>query len=92
MYLGVAIAILILMYHFSERVFPGLCQPIEFFEPLRGMPYVTVGVCVYFAIKLQKKKSRDYDEFIRNSPGKTIDSTSVSYGPGHGHPEPSKQK
>jgi len=89
MYLGLAIATLILLYHFYDRVFPGLCRPIEFFEPLRAMPYIAVTACIILLLKLQKKKSRDYVEFIENSPGKIIDSTSVNYGPGHGFPEPS---
>jgi len=88
MYLGIAIAVLILLYHFYERVSPGFCLPIEFFEPLRTLPYLVTTVCIVALLKLQKKKSSDYNEFIRNSPGKAIDATSVSYGPGHGFPKP----
>jgi hypothetical protein len=81
--LAVAIASLVILFHFVTRVLPGFHETWSSFEPARALPYISaaaaVGVCFWFARDRQKA----YQNFLANSPGLTIDTSSVTYGTGH---------
>lgn len=83
--LGVALAVLVLLYHFFDRVLPGLTSSFCNFEPVRSLPYVVVLASLFYLRKLKLDGAEKYKEFIDNSPGIEIDTSSVSYGKGHGH-------
>lgn len=81
--LATAIATLVLLFHFVTRVLPGRGSPWSDFDASRALPYVSalgaVIVCYVFA----KDRQKSYENFIDNSPGLTIDTSSVAYGAGH---------
>jgi hypothetical protein len=81
--LAVAISGLVLAFHFSTRVFPGLNSPSDQFEFPRTLPYLaalaSAGICLFFA----RDRRKSYEGFIKNSPGIDIDTTGITYGPGH---------
>jgi hypothetical protein len=63
--LGIAVAALVLVYHFSVRVWAGRQLPLSSFDPPRVLPYiVTVGaiaVCIRFQ-HLLRQKDRDFKQ------------------------------
>jgi hypothetical protein len=81
--LGVSIALMVLLFHCVTRVLPGLNAPLTAFETSRALPYITalgsVLVCYFFA----KDRQKSYENFLDNSPGLPVDTTSVTYGQGH---------
>ena len=82
--LGVSIIIVVLLFHFNTRVVPGFDLPKTAFDPMKALPYaVTVGNVIYL-LWFRKNRKRSYLEFIQNSPGKSVDTTDMNYGPGHG--------
>lgn len=83
--LGLGLGLIVLIYHFVERVVPGFSNPICNFELLRSVPYALVLASTVYLFALKKKLKEKYQEFIDNSPGKNIDTTSVVFGVGHGH-------
>lgn len=83
--LGAALGGLVLLYHFFDRVMPGLSAPICNFEPARSLPYIVVVVAVFYLRKLKVDAAEKYKEFIDNSPGIQVDTSGVNYGKGHGH-------
>jgi hypothetical protein len=79
-----ALASILLVVHFTTRIVPGFSQPWSTFGFQRTLPYV-VGLAV--AVYLRTLANRDriaYEEFIRNSPGKPVNTAGFVYGPGHG--------
>jgi hypothetical protein len=83
--LGLGLGFIVLIYHFSERVVPGFSAPMSNFEFLRCTPYILVLSSVIYLHRLKKKFKEKYQEFIDNSPGKTVDVAGVNFGVGHGH-------
>jgi hypothetical protein len=83
--LGIGLSLLVLGYHASVQVVPGLSLPISNFEFSRALPYVTLIGSLIYLQRLRKSRDAAYEEFVTNSPGDTVDASKVSYGPGHGH-------
>src|SRR5262249_39137671 len=83
-YLSIGIGILVLVYHFFERVVPGFGRPWFSFEVVRTLPYVFAVVSVLILRKLKRKRDSNYAEFLSNSPGITVDTSGIRYGGGHG--------
>ena len=70
--LGLGLSISIILYHFYIRVFPGLESSIEYFQPLRSLPYLfllLMVICLFFWRNSCIKK---YRKFIQKSPGPEI--------------------
>lgn len=82
--LGVALAALVLAYHFSARVIPGFSSPISNFELQRALPYILTLASIAYLYSFKKKATEKYNSFLSNSPGKLIDSTDIDYKIGHG--------
>jgi hypothetical protein len=83
--LGVGLSGIVSIYHFIERILPGLRAPWSNFEPLRGLPYLIFFVALVYLFLLKGRTRIKYQEFIDNSPGIEVDTTNVDYGIGHGH-------
>lgn len=88
-YLGIGLASIVMVYHFIERVAPGLNQPMSNFEFIRATPYILVVLAIFYIRYLTKKLDNKYQEFLRNSPGIDVDTEATVYGVGHGHNRPS---
>ncbi|ENM5724691.1 hypothetical protein V4V56_000599 [Vibrio mimicus] len=84
-YLGVGLALIVMGYHFTERVVPGMDQPMTNFEPIRAIPYILVLIAIFYVWNLAKKLNDKYQEFMTNSPGIDVDTGATVYGVGHGH-------
>lgn len=75
-----------LAYHFFTRIFNGffLKWDDSTINWVAILPYVTAILFYFILVKwIRKKRKNNYEEFIKNSPGKTIDTSSVKYGDGH---------
>jgi hypothetical protein len=83
--LGVGLAIIVIGYHASIRVLPGMSSPFSSFEFSRSLPYLLLVASVWYIWRLSKRRDAAYLEFITNSPGGQVDASSVTFGPGHGH-------
>lgn len=83
--LGVGLGLLVLLYHFVDRVMPGFSAPWSNFDPVRTLPYVVVIAAFIYLTKVKKDTNKKYQEFIGNSPGKNVDTKGINYGIGHGH-------
>ena len=82
--LGVGVSGLVLIFHFLTRVLPGLSAPLANFDIQRALPYVTFLVTVGYIWYIRGHRNRSYEEFLYNSPGKTIDTQGIVFGEGHG--------
>lgn len=83
--LGVGLVILVIGYHFMERVATGFGLPFSAFEPSRALPYVVLCAAGVYLVWLRRNRGESYAEFLRNSPGIRVASEGIEYGVGHGH-------
>lgn len=83
--LGIGLGLIVLIYHIVERIILGFYSPLSNFEPLRALPYFIVVMSAMYIFVLKKKLVNKYKEFIKNSPGKDIETKGIEYGVGHGH-------
>lgn len=83
--LGMALCCIVLCYHFFERVLPGFSAPLSRFDPIRSLPYIFVVVSFFYLRNVKRHTRKKYEAFIKNSPGKAIDTNDINYGVGHGH-------
>jgi hypothetical protein len=81
--LGVVIAMLFIVYHFTLRVLPGIHEPIRNFEFTRSLPYLIGVASIIFLLYLRSNRIKGYEEFISNSPGIAVDTKGIEYGVGH---------
>lgn len=85
MMLGVALVLMVLSYHFYVQVVPGFDLPLKNISLVRCLPYLlTFGAAVYL-FRLKNDCKTKYEEFLRESPGKVVDTAGTSFGIGHGH-------
>lgn len=80
--LGWGILILIVLFHFLQRVAPGMVSN-SVFEPVRALPYIVLVLSLGFCWWLACDRNRSYSSFVNNSPGIPVDNSGVVYGPGH---------
>ncbi len=83
--LAIGVAVLFLLYHFIQRVQPGLSAPFSNFDPPRALPYVLALVVAILLDKFRRRLNNKYQEFLDKSPGIEIDTSDVNYD-GLGHP------
>lgn len=80
--LALAVAALVLAYHFITVVAPTL----SFGAPIRWLstlPWFAGAVLLAVWWHSSEKASSRYTNFLLNSPGKSIDTTGIQHGPGH---------
>lgn len=80
---GIGIIAIVIIYHFSGRVWGGIGNEWKLFQFQRVIPYIVLVVGIGFLINEQVKNKRKYLDFLTKSPGIDIDST--GYGRGIGH-------
>lgn len=80
-----AVIILFIIYHFSHSIVQGF--KLEFkMENIRLekiIPYVALILGMIFVNWIKNKRVKNYKEFLKNSPGKTVDTTGITFGGGH---------
>ena len=86
-FLAVVLACLVLFYHFSERFEPNFSESGANFELMCIFPYILVIVALLYIRYHKRRNNKKYSEFLQNSPGIDIDSSSAKYGVGHGFPD-----
>jgi hypothetical protein len=72
LFFSLAVGVLLLLYHFLNRVFPGFSLPLANFQLERALPYVAVGFCTVYCVWVAISTAADYDKLRRESPGRTI--------------------
>ena len=83
--LGVGLVTLVIGYHASVRVLPGVSSPLSSFEFSRSLPYLLLVASLAYIWRVSKSRDAAYAEFVTNSPGDLVDASAVKFGPGHGH-------
>lgn len=81
--LGIAIAILVLLFHFSQRVYENISLNPSNFEFSRSIPYIFFVASAIYCYRLREKGRRAYQNFLENSPGIAVDSGGINFGQGH---------
>lgn len=81
--LGIALAGLVLLFHFATRVVPGFDQPWSSIQLVRCLPYVCAVFAFGWCANLSKDRDKAYVSFRTNSPGKSVDTTGIEFGTGH---------
>ena len=84
---GVGISLIVLFFHFSARVYLGMSELLSHFEPARAIPYIIPLIGAAYLRRLRRHRDESYAEFLKYSPGRTVDTSHILYGVGHGHPE-----
>jgi hypothetical protein len=79
----VGLAIIVLIYHLSRRVIPGLNAPWSNFEMERAIPYIITVLSIYYLFKFAKGEMKRYEEFLEKSPGKEIGNSNNKSWIGH---------
>ncbi|HBG62161.1 MAG: hypothetical protein A2Y03_00545 [Omnitrophica WOR_2 bacterium GWF2_38_59] len=87
--LGVGLLLIVVLYHLSLRVIPGLTEPLTSFELIRATPYIILILSFFYLRYIRQKRKKAYSEFIENSPGQDVNvaSQDLKYGVGHGFKE-----
>ena len=67
--LSAAVTLLVLVYHFYERVKPGLGLPLSMFDPPRCLPYLVAAVCAVACGLLNRTFTRKDSDLQRKAPG-----------------------
>lgn len=67
--LGGAFTLLVLVYHFIERVLPGIGAPWATFQVLGALPYITFLVAAPALWRWHRIETRKYETFSKESPG-----------------------
>lgn len=83
--LGFGLGGLVILYHFTNRVIPGMTLHGSIFDPQRVLPYLMGFAVIMYCLKLQESRNKAYKEFIDNSPGVPLSTEGITYGVGHGH-------
>ena len=83
--LAVGLVGLVVGYHASVRVWPGVSSPLSALELSPMLPYLMLIASIVYIYKIDKDRDAAYLEFVTNSPGGQVDASSVKFGPGHGH-------
>jgi hypothetical protein len=82
-WLGIAIATLVLLFHFSTRVFPGFSAEMSSFEFSRSLPYLAAIGSLIFCWWFAWDRQESYKTFRKNSPGIQVDTSGIDFGRGH---------
>jgi hypothetical protein len=82
---AIALAILVLGTHLVNRVLAGFSLPITYFDWKRALPYAVLLATLVYLLMFWRKTKRDYLELLQNSPGRAVDTSTVTYASGHGH-------
>jgi hypothetical protein len=81
--LALGIGFVVLLFHFFTRVERGIGAPWSTFDPLRALPYAVLVLAFLGVWRLKKNRDEAYAEFLRNSPGKNINTGDLIFGVGH---------
>jgi hypothetical protein len=84
-FLGWALLLVVLGYHFAERIVPGFNSSFDKIEIKRCLPYLVVVLSIIYLWRRSALRDAAYNEFQENSPGSDVDTNGVIYGVGHGH-------
>ncbi len=80
---GLGMVALVLLYHFSDRVAPGIREPLGNFEVKRSIPYCVALMGAVLIFRQMQAHKVKYREFLGNSPGISVEAQGIHYGKGH---------
>jgi hypothetical protein len=82
--LAIGITVLILGIHYSQ-VIHAVVTCVRPLELTNTFPWIAAAIGVFVWIKMVRDTDEKYREFLKNSPGRSINTSSIQYG-GRGHP------
>jgi hypothetical protein len=89
--LAVGVEVIVLFYHFLNRVAPGFNSSWSSIDCNRSLPYLIAAISIVCLVILKLQRNKSYQEFIDNSPGKDMKSSDIQYGTGHGFSKKSSE-
>ena len=81
--LALGIAVLVLGIQFVTVILPTIPNCFKGIKPLNALPWLAVVVGLYIWRQRHNLAVKKYSEFLKNSPGKPVDTTGIEYGIGH---------
>jgi hypothetical protein len=81
-WLAVGVAALVLLVHAFEVDIPAV-RAGQWLMPIDALPWLAAVVGVWAWHVSSRKALSRYETFLRNSPGKPVDASSIKDGPGH---------
>lgn len=64
--------VLVLLYHFYQRILPGFTLSLGYLDVVRSVPYIMTIVGVLYCMRIAKDRREDYKKLRTRSPGRTI--------------------
>jgi hypothetical protein len=77
--LGIGIALLVLIFHFVDRILPGLTLGLNCLQWSRALPYAFSVIALTYCNGVRKNRDKSYLEFVQNSPGIDVVTSGVEY-------------
>lgn len=81
--LGLAVGGLVLATHFGLVIFPTMCKGAGF-SYAHLMPWIIAAAGGIICMKTAQSNGKKYAEFLKNSPGREVDTSGIDFGIGHG--------
>lgn len=69
LFLSGAVCLLVLLYHFTERVLPGFSLPWSSFQLSRALPYLLAPILLIGLVRLHRHYHKKDQEFQQKAPG-----------------------
>jgi hypothetical protein len=82
-WLALGVAGLVLVIQFFTVILPTIPNCFRGTKPEDALPWLVTAVGLYVWRQRHKLAATKYSEFLRNSPGKPVDTTGIEYGIGH---------
>jgi hypothetical protein len=77
--LGFGISLIVLLLHIIQNVFPIIrCEKPFTYEIL--LPYILLAIAIWLLIRFRNKRNKEYDDFLKLSPGKDISEKAKEIG------------
>lgn len=72
-FLGGGVYLLVVVYHFSDRVWPGIGSSWHTFQFERTLPYLVSVICGVWLRRQEQKQRRTYEKLLKQSPGASVE-------------------
>lgn len=72
LFLGIGLGCIVLVYHFSARVWGGIGAPLNRIEIQRALPYLVTVFAAIYCYLYKKRRDKTYIKLVTQSPGVKI--------------------
>jgi len=94
-FIGYSLGAIVLMIYLIKEIIPNfsILFKLEWVDAINKLlPAFTTLIVIPYLFYVKRHRMKSYEEFLQNSPGIEIDTTGISYRPGHGYEKIKKLK